>query len=126
MPRTVGRDTEQRRPRRTTVCDNLTVPKEGPWIMDVRALPPRNRGLLLYRITVPERPGSYAVLEVPDDTDDPVGLVELFAGTHLHLLQWADVEEMDEAADAEPPTAVAPSDYSADMSPHQRHRAPTG
>jgi hypothetical protein len=94
--------------------------------MDVRALPPRSQGLLLYRITVPERPGSYAILEVPDDTDDPVGLVELFAGTHLHLLQWADVDEKDEAADAAPPTAEAPSDYSADTPPQQRDRAATG
>lgn len=61
--------------------------------MEVRVLPAVHAGLSRYRITMPERPGHYAILEVPVDAEDPMGLVELFASSHLSLLHWATVED---------------------------------
>jgi hypothetical protein len=91
--------------------------------MDVYALPAVHDGLARYRITVSERPGRYTILEVPADVEDPEGLVELFAASHLHVLEWASVADEDHEVDewVEPP-----SDYRADTPPHQRHAFTTG
>lgn len=92
--------------------------------MEVHALPAKHDGLARYQITVAERPGLYTTLEVPADAQDPVSLVELFAGSHLHLLEWASV---DDAIDDEvEPQTEPPSDYRADKPPHQRHAYSTG
>ena len=92
--------------------------------MEVHALPAEHDGLARYRITVAEHPGRYTILEVPADAQDPVSLVELFAGSHLHLLEWASID--DEADDRVEPQTEPPSDYRADKPPHQRHALTTG
>lgn len=90
--------------------------------MQVRAMSAVTEGLARYRITVPERPGSYAVLEIPAEAEDPTGLVELFAGTHLHLLEWSI--EADGTDDE--PAAQSPSESHPDSPPSERHVVATG
>jgi hypothetical protein len=81
--------------------------------MEVHALPAEREGLARYRITMPERPGRYAILEVPADAEDPVGLVELFVGSHLRLLDWASIDGApDDVSSPEPEPAV---EYTADV-----------
>jgi hypothetical protein len=92
--------------------------------MHVHGLPARREGLACYRITVPERPGRYTILEVPLDVEDPVGLVELFVASHLSQLDWARV--VDESANDRRRDEEPPSDYSADEPPHQRQSLATG
>lgn len=91
--------------------------------MDVRALPAEHDGLARYRITVAERPGRYTILEVPADAEDPESLVELFAGSHLHLLEWASIDDEDDAVEQQ---TEPPSDYRGDKPPHQQHAFTTG
>ncbi len=92
--------------------------------MEVHALPPTHAGLSRYRITVAERPGRYTILEVPADAQDPVSLVELFAGSHLNLLEWATVDGEGDAEVIE--TSKPPSDRRGEIPPHQRHAITTG
>jgi hypothetical protein len=92
--------------------------------MEVHVLPAAHEGLLRYRITVPERPGYYAILEVPADAEDPVSLVELFAGSHDQLLEWASDDH--EAAGKMQALIEPPSDYGSDDPPHQKRPVATG
>jgi hypothetical protein len=92
--------------------------------MHVHGLPARREGLACYRITVPERPGRYAILEIPLDAEDPIGLVELFVGSHLGQLDWVSTSE--ESVDEVHPFVEPPSDYSADEPPSQRQALAAG
>lgn len=92
--------------------------------MQVDALPPEHEGLARYRITVAERPGRYTILEIPADAQDPVGLVELFAGSHLHLLEWASIDDEGDYQ-VEPPTEPS-SDRRTHEPVHQRHAFTAG
>jgi hypothetical protein len=92
--------------------------------MQVHGLPARHDGLARYRITVPEKPGRYAILEIPLDAEDPIGLVELFVGSHLNQLDWASI--VDEPGAELHPYVEPPSDYSAEDPPHQRQALATG
>jgi hypothetical protein len=92
--------------------------------MEVNALSAEHEGLARYRITIPQRPGRYAILEVPADAEDPVGLVELFVGSHLRLLDWASIDDVSD--DAGGPQPEPEGDYTADMPDQLRHPIMTG
>ena len=66
--------------------------------MEVHALPAAHDGLARYRITMPERPGRYAILEVPADADDQVGLVELLITLFVFVTAPVSANLMAQAA----------------------------
>jgi hypothetical protein len=94
------------------------LPRKEDRVMEVHALTAEHTGLARYRITMPERPGCYAILEVPADAEDPIGLVELFVGSHVRLLEWASIDGAPDGAcspEAEPGGEYTAGAYTADV-----------